>query len=269
MLGSLKDNFSNFRKFKARFNLTMKASIDNFSSNSAQYAQFRPDYPAELYHYLYSRVKNFDCAWDCGTGNGQVALVLAEPFQHVNASDLSAAQIEQALPHPRVQYNVCRAELSPYPDHQFDLITVAQALHWFDFEAFYQEVRRVAKPGAVLAAWSYGLLKINPVIDPVIQHFYTTIIGPYWDAERHHVDEAYARIPFPFSEVEERSFSIQRRWNLEELCGYLRTWSSVKKYRQRLDIDPVADLALELGALWQDSQVYDIQFPVFLKSGIV
>lgn len=247
----------------------MKASIDNFSTDSAQYAQFRPDYPPELYHYLYNRVKNFDHAWDCGTGNGQVALRLTERFQRVDASDLSATQIEQALPHPRVQYNVCRAELSPYPEQQFDLITVAQALHWFDFDAFYQEVRRVAKPGAILAVWGYGLLKVNPTIDPLIQHFYTDITDPYWDSERHHVDEAYEQIPFPFSAVETQSFSIQKRWNCEQLCGYLRTWSSVKKYRQQLGQDPVEVLQLQLTEFWGTSPVLDIQFPVFLKSGIV
>lgn len=247
----------------------MKASIDNFSSNSAQYAQFRPDYPPELYQYLCTRVKNFDCAWDCGTGNGQVALVLAERFKSVNASDLSAAQIEQALPHPRVHYDVCRAELSPYSAQHFDLITVAQALHWFDFDAFYLEVKRVAKPGAVLAVWGYGLLSVNPEIDSLIHHFYTTLIGSYWDSERHHVDEGYSQIPFPFSSVETRNFYIQRQWNLEQLCGYLGTWSSVKKYRQQLGQDPVEVLQLQLNELWEHSTMYDIQFPVFLKSGII
>lgn len=247
----------------------MKASIDNFSTDSARYAQFRPDYPPELYTYLYSRITNFHCAWDCGTGNGQVALVLAERFEQIDASDLSAQQIEQALPHPQIRYEVCRAELSPYADQQFDLITVAQALHWFDFTAFYQEVRRVAKPKALLAVWGYGVLQINPIIDPLIQHFYAMIVGPYWDTERHHIDEAYRGIPFPFTEVEEKGFLIKRHWNLEQLCGYLRTWSSVKKYQQQKGEDPVAALETQLKELWAATEVFDIQFPVFLKSGLV
>ena len=247
----------------------MKASIDNFSTASAQYAQFRPDYPLELYHYLYARVKHFDCAWDCGTGNGQVALVLGERFNQVQASDLSAAQIEQAALHPRIQYSVCRAEQSPYTDHQFDLITVAQALHWFDFGAFYAEVGRVAKPGALLAVWGYGLLSVHPEIDPWIQHFYRSTIGSYWDAERHHIDEAYVQITFPFSAVEQAHFSIHKRWSLEQFCGYLGTWSSVKKYIQQHNEDPVARLLPQLQAWWPTDQALDIRFPIFLKTGQV
>lgn len=247
----------------------MKASIDNFSTDSARYAQFRPDYPPELYAYLYTRVSNFHCAWDCGTGNGQVALVLVERFEQVYASDLSAQQIEQALPHPRVQYEICRAELTPFSDQQFDLITVAQALHWFDFAAFYQEVQRVAKPGALLAVWGYGVLQINPGIDSLIRHFYEMIVGPYWDAERHHIDETYRGIPFPFDEIEKRDFFIKKNWSLEQLCGYLRTWSSVKKYQQQRAADPVAALEIQLKELWPATAILDIRFPVFLKSGIV
>ncbi|AEE53148.1 class I SAM-dependent methyltransferase [Haliscomenobacter hydrossis] len=247
----------------------MKASIDNFSTSSAQYAQFRPDYPTELFEYLYSRVSNFDCAWDCGTGNGQVALTLAERFASVQATDLSANQIANATPHPRVHYGVCRAEASPFSAQQFDLITVAQALHWFDFAAFNQEVKRVAKPGALIAVWGYGLLTINAEIDLLVQQFYTGVIDQYWDAERHHIDEAYANIPFPFAAIEKRTFSIEKHWNLAQLCGYLGTWSSVKKYIQQHGEDPLAALYPQLQKQWPEDAVLSVRFPIFLQTGIV
>ena len=247
----------------------MKASIDNFSTASAEYAQFRPDYPSELYEYLYSRVKNFEEAWDCGTGNGQVAIALAERFASVQASDLSANQIANATFHPKVHYSVCRAESTHFADQKFDLITVAQALHWFDFTAFNQEVRRVAKPGAIIAAWGYGLLSINTELDSEIHHFYTQTIDAYWDAERHHIDEAYAQIPFPFGALEKKNFYIEKQWNLAQVCGYLRTWSSVKKYIQQHGIDPVEAFQPQLQKHWPENAVLSVRFPIFLQTGII
>jgi ubiquinone/menaquinone biosynthesis C-methylase UbiE len=247
----------------------MKATIDNFSSASAEYAQFRPDYPRELYEYLYSRVKFFEEAWDCGTGSGQVAIVLAERFASVQASDLSANQIANAALHPKVHYSICRAESTHFLDQKFDLITVAQALHWFDFTAFNQEIRRVAKTGAVIAAWGYGLLSINKELDSEIHHFYTQVIDAYWDTERHHIDEAYAQIPFPFESLEKKNFYIEKQWNLTQLCGYLRTWSSVKKYLQQHVNDPVEAYLPHLQKHWPENAALSIRFPIFLQTGII
>jgi hypothetical protein len=245
----------------------MKASIDNFSTASAQYAQFRPTYPAELYNYLFSRVQHFEQAWDCGTGNGQVALELVKRFQQVQATDLSANQIANANPHPHVQYGVCRAEASPFSLAQFDLITVAQALHWFDFEAFNREVRRVGKEGAFLAVWGYAQLQINPELDSLINHFYEHTIGSYWDEERRHVENAYADIPFPYAETERQHFVMTREWSLDLLCNYLRTWSSVKKYLAQHGVNPVDALQVELQKHWPDEADLPVHFPIFLQMG--
>ena len=164
-------------------------SLDRFSAQAAAYARFRIDYPAALYAWLLPLVPGRARAWDCATGNGQVALVLAESFAEVDATDLSASQLAQAPARPNIRYQTARAEHPPFPDRVFDLIAVGQAVHWFDPAPYHREVRRVARPGAVLAEWGYGLVRIGPEIDPLVQRFYHETLGPYWDANRWHIDD--------------------------------------------------------------------------------
>ena len=164
---------------------------DHFSKRSGTYAKYRPDYPQALYEFILAHVKETELAWDCATGNGQVAVALARHFKKVIATDASQNQIAHAIPHPRVEYRVSAAEDSGLNDHGTDLITVAQALHWFDFDAFYKEVKRVGKPGSLIAVWTYGLLTTETEADQVIQHFYYDIIGKYWPPERQYVDQKY------------------------------------------------------------------------------
>ncbi|RAJ95843.1 methyltransferase family protein [Larkinella arboricola] len=244
------------------------AILDRFSGHADLYAQYRIDYPTELYTYLFGLVTNRQKAWDCATGNGQVAHVLAEEFATVEATDISAQQMEKAAQYPNLHYTVCPAERTPFPEGSFDLITVAQALHWFDADAFHHEVRRVAKPGAVLAEWGYGMADINPVINPAFYHFYEHIIGPYWDVNRKHIEDRYARIPFPFSRVEHREFTVIRVWNLDRFLNYLRTWSSVQKYIQQHGTDPVLWMAEQLTTAWGNDE-REVRFPVFLRAGSV
>ncbi|MGA0555467.1 class I SAM-dependent methyltransferase [Larkinella sp. VNQ87] len=243
------------------------ATLDRFSGHADLYAKYRIDYPPELYAYLLARVPNRRKAWDCATGNGQVAGVLATPFEQVEATDISAQQLENAVQQPNIRYTVCPAEQTPFADESFDLITVAQALHWFDAEAFHREVWRVAKPGAVVAEWGYAGAQINPTIDPDFLHFYEEIIGPYWDENRRHVEDHYARIPFPFEAVEQHEFTIYRHWTLDRFLNYIRTWSSVQKYLRQHGADPVLSLAEDLEPLWGPAE-REVRFPVFLRSGI-
>ena len=163
---------------------------DLFSSNSKSYASFRPTYPEALYDFIYGHVKNFDLVWDAGTGNGQAAVALAAKFKRVVATDISAQQLEQAEQISNIEYSV-GSEQADLPDQSTDLITAAQAIHWFDRRKFFAEVRRVGKPGSVVAVWGYGLLSINPSINQHLAHFYKDIIGPYWDPERKHIDDRF------------------------------------------------------------------------------
>ena len=243
-------------------------ALDRFSAQAADYARYRIDYPAALYEWLLPQVPSRERAWDCATGNGQVAAVLADYFVRVDATDLSASQLAQAAPCPNIHYQTARAEHTPFPAGRFDLITVAQAVHWFAPAVYHAEVRRVARPGAVLAEWGYGLVKISPEIDPLIQHFYRETMGPYWDANRWHIDDEYARIPFPFADVRRAHFAVRRQWSAAWFLGYLRTWSSVAKYQQERGADAVALIAAEITALWGDRE-REVTFPVFARAGRV
>jgi hypothetical protein len=240
--------------------------IDRFSGHADLYAQYRIDYSPDLYDFILSFVAVRHTAWDCATGNGQVAGALAHFFDQVEATDISETQLARAVQEPNIRYQISPAEQTPFADQTFDLITVAQALHWFDVDAFHREVRRVAKPGAVIAEWGYGLVQISDALDPVLINFYRNHIGPYWDPQRKYIDNAYATLPFPFADLQQKEFLVRREWALERFLNYLRTWSAVRQYIYENDEDPVTNLASELAPHWGDAE-RAIQFPVFLRLG--
>ncbi|MEM7370777.1 MAG: class I SAM-dependent methyltransferase [Bacteroidota bacterium] len=246
----------------------MKETTDHFSRQSGLYAKFRPTYPQALYDWLFSLVPARTSAWDCGTGNGQVAVELAKVFQQVHATDISQKQLDKASPATNITYQLSRSEQSPFSDQQFDLITVGQAFHWFDHAAFFEEAARTLKPNGILAIWGYGLLRIHPEIDPLLDHYYRTIIGPYWASERKYVDDHYGTISFPLQEaVPPQPFWIEREWTLEQMEGYLNTWSSLQSYLQQHQDNPASALIDEIrqNKSWEASQT--VRFPIFTKVG--
>jgi SAM-dependent methyltransferase len=241
---------------------------DLFSSNAPQYAAFRPDYPAALYDFIFSHVKDFSTAWDCATGNGQAAKELSSRFQQVYGTDISEKQMLSGHQASNIHYLVSPAEQNNFPDNFFDLITVAQAAHWFNLDKFYDEIKRVAKPNAVLAIWGYGLLNVNPAFDQKLLKFYRDVVGPYWDPERKLIDESYQTIPFPFREIESPGFSFTKPWNIQHLQGYLGTWSAVQKYIKANGHDPVS-VFIDESAESFGNGVQEVRFPLFLRLGIV
>ncbi len=238
---------------------------DHFSKQARGYTQFRPRYPHELFQYLASLVDRRERAWDCGTGNGQAAIALAEFFDEVIATDPSASQIAQAEQHSNVRYLVSTAEESPLASNSVDLITVAQALHWFDLARFCNEARRVAHPRGVLAAWSYGLATISPDVDRIVWRLYQDILGSYWPAERKLIEQGYKTIELPFDELVAPAFAMTAEWNLTDLIGYLGTWSSVQKYVERHGRDPLEQVQADLEAAWETALTRRIQWPLFMR----
>lgn len=242
---------------------------DRFSAHADNYVRYRPDYPDAFMNYLKTILPAHERAWDCGTGNGQLAQKLSSMFTEVQATDISEPQIANAVSLPNIQYSVQKAEQTNFPNNCFDLITVAQAIHWFDFGSFYSEVRRTAKQQALLAVVGYGRLRINKKIDRKIDDFYCQEIGPYWDKERRYVDEEYKTIPFPFTEITAPSFSNTFHWTFEHLVGYLETWSAVKSYKKENGIDPVVVLYPELKNIWGNEEIKEVNFPLLLRIGKV
>lgn len=242
---------------------------DNFSSRSDHYAKYRPSYPVGFYDLIRKLTKHKYCAWDCGTGNGQVAYELSSYFQKVYATDISQAQLDQALPRRNIEYSLQPAEQTNFPDQLFDLIVVAQAVHWFDFDQFYKEVNRTMKTDGLLAIVGYGRLSVSPEIDSLISDFYFNIIGPFWDKERRYIDEGYRTIPFPFKELETPQIEHSYQWDLERLTGYLETWSAVKHFNKQKGYNPVESLRISLSAVWGDSSTKKkIIFPLLLRIGM-
>ena len=241
---------------------------DNFSSHASTYAQFRPVYPVELYDFILSLVQNRQLAWDCGCGNGQVAGVLADYFEQVEATDISQKQLEHAVKKPNINYQLAPAERTPIPDKSLDLVTVAQAIHWFDFDQFYKEVYRVCKPGSLIAVWCYSLLTVNKEVDAIIQHLYENTLGDrYWDAERRYVDERYQTIPFPFDEITAPKFAIRVSWTLDHLIGYLTSWSAVQHYIGDRNTNPIEKISTELRSAWGGQKEREVLFPLFTRIG--
>ena len=245
----------------------MSQAKDRFSDHARQYAAFRPTYPKALYDFIFAHVKKFDTAWDCGTGNGQVARDLALKFKKVLATDISEKQLANAYSANTIFYSLAGEETN-FPDHSIDLITSAQAIHWFDIAKFYREVKRVANENAVLAVWGYSLLSISPIFDEIINQFYAQVVGPYWDAERKLIDQKYTTIPFPFEEIQTPEFKFTFEWTLEEFEGYISTWSSVQKYIQTNKTNPVNYLIKEIRPLWKGEH-QTVNFPLFLRLGKV
>ncbi|WP_461532686.1 class I SAM-dependent methyltransferase [Sinomicrobium sp.] len=240
---------------------------DLFSGHAADYSRFRPSYPEALVSYLASMPKSREIAWDCGTGSGQLAGALAAYFKSVYATDISEKQMQNAVQTPNIHYSVCPAESTSFADKQFDLITVAQAVHWFDFDAFYKEVKRVLKPGGSLAVTGYALLEVDSEVDEVILELYSGLLKGYWDPERRYIDEEYKTIPFPFTEIESPKFRNEYQWSLAQLTGYLETWSAVKHYTRDKGVSPVALVGDQLKAAWGDADTKTVNFPILLRVG--
>jgi len=238
---------------------------DNFSRQSSQYAQYRPGYPDELFEFILGHVVNRECAWDCGTGNGQTAKILAIHFEKVFATDISSKQIEQAFVAENISYSLQPAEHTNFSEDQFDLVTVSQALHWFRLDEFYREVKRVVRSGGWIAAWCYSNLHISPGVDELInvQH-YKNLLGEYWDPERKYVDEYYRSLPFPFKEIKTPGFEIKMKWTLEHLQGYLETWSALHHFIKKNNFNPVPELIKKIEPLWTNDKMKVI-FPVHLR----
>lgn len=239
---------------------------DIFSASSAEYARFRPGYPTQLFDFLFSSCSNLDQAWDAATGNGQLAVGLAERFEQVFATDISENQLANAQPRPNIQYAVGSAEAPDFPDQSFDLLTVGQAAHWFDFDAFYRSARRVLKPGGILALVGYNVLTVDAPTDAIFNRLYHETLEGYWDPERHYVYDAYTTLPFPFREIPLPEMTMSCSWSLEQLLGYLHTWSAVRRYTEQHGRSPLdEDFVGALRMFWAENEVKFVHFPIFAR----
>jgi SAM-dependent methyltransferase len=230
----------------------MSSAVDHFSSTSREYSFSRPTYPDVLYRFLNDITPNKDIAWDCATGNGQAAIGLCKYFKNVIASDASKGQLEYQFNRNNIMYEMFPAEKADIRDNSVDLITVAQAAHWFDLDKFYREVTRISKSNGVLAIWSYGMDKIDNDINKISERLNVggDILGRYWPRETNYVKDDYKTIPFPFKEIPAPKFEMTVNWNLDDLVCYMQTWSAVKRFSMEKKFNPLSLIMEELERLW-------------------
>lgn len=242
---------------------------DHFSGHADAYARARPTYPPALFQWLADQCRHHDLAWDAGCGNGQASLALAHHFARVHASDPSAEQIAAAPADPRIHWRVEPAEHCSLHDHSVDLVTIAQAYHWFDAHRFCAEAQRVMRPGAVIAAWSYGLAHVDPAVDAAVHGLYEGRLGPWWPPERQHVEDGYRRLPFPFEAIADAPrFDMSLDWDLAAFLAYLRTWSAAQRFTRDTGRDAVAEAAPAIAAAWGDpAAARTVRWPLGLRVG--
>ncbi len=241
---------------------------DHFSNHSEQYAQNRPHYPDEIYAYLASIAPGHSLAWDCGTGNGQAAIGLAKYFDKVHATDASAEQISRAYPQDKVDYRVEPAEHVSLNTSSTDLVTVAVAIHWFNFDEFYREVKRVLKLDGVLAAWTYSFPEISPEIDQLIRHYYYEVVGEYWPERIHYLEERYETIPFPFEEIIPPSFAMERDWDMIQFAGFLDSWSATQRYKAQKGRHPLEFIWSQMADAWGgENEPRLVRWPLHFRIG--
>jgi SAM-dependent methyltransferase len=230
-------------------------STDLFSKQSDVYARYRPQYPASFYEAIFAKVPDFECAWDCATGNGQAAVALAQKFNRVIATDLSSVQLKNAIPNPRVEYRCEPSEKTTLADQSVSLITVAQAAHWFQFDDFYREVNRVLKPGGVLAIFGYSFFTTEePALAKAVLDFSMGTLGSYWKPQNRLLWDGYRDIPFPFEEFQVSDPKLSVEMNFDEMMGYVRSWSATQLYRDQHGIDPVIEFEKQVRALWKEPE---------------
>lgn len=241
---------------------------DHFSTQSAIYRAARPRYAPELFVWLAAQAPSRTLAWDAGCGTGQASLGLAAHFARVIATDPSAAQIAEAEAAPNLEYRVERAERSTLADASADLVTVAQALHWFELDAFHAEVRRVLRPGGIIAEWTYADCHVTPAVDAAKRTLYVDLLDSYWPPERRLVETGYAELAFPFARLDAPGFELVAHWDLAAFLAYLRSWSATQRYIAANGRDPVGELAEHFATAWGDAaEIRPVRWDLALRVG--
>ena len=243
---------------------------DHFSTIADTYALYRPTYPPAIFEWLAAQCPRHEAAWDCGTGSGQAAIGLVPHFQRILATDPAPEQLARALQHPKIAYSCGSAEDSGLPDASVDLVTAAVSLHWFDLERFYAEVRRIVRPGGIIAAWCYTRTCVTPFVDDVVEGYYTGTVGPFWPKERMQVESEYRNLPFPFEPLQPPIFELQAKWDLAHFVGYIGTWSATVHAAVAMGHDPLAGTLSSLQSAWGDpARVRLVRWPLGMLVGRV
>ncbi len=243
---------------------------DHYSDQAEAYAAHRPGYPGSLVDVLAELPEKAGTAWEAGCGSGQLSVPLARRFERVLATDASAGQVAQGRPHPRVEYRCAPAHASGLPPGSADLAVAAQAAHWFDLDAYYREVRRVARPGGAVALVSYGTPSMEGAVGTLLRRFYEEVLGPWWPEERRHVEEGYHALPFPFPTLETPELRMEEVWPRSRVLGYVGTWSAVRALEEAEGPGAFQAFVAAVREAWPDgADARTIRWPLSVRAGRV
>jgi SAM-dependent methyltransferase len=244
------------------------ANATAFGEYAADYAKSRPQYPAALWQWVASQCEAHERAWDAGCGNGQASLALAQYFNHVTATDISAEQIASATPHGNISYAALRTEDASFAPASLDLVCVAQALHWFDLNSFWPQVQSALKTRSVFLAVAYGVFSVNEEIDAVSKQYFVDVVDPYQAAGNRMVGNGYRDVQFPFEMIEAPKMAIECQWTLDQLVSYVATWSAAVRMKKEQGVDPIAAYRVALEHLWGDAQSQrNVRMPLTIRAG--
>ena len=236
-------------------------------SAASSYDRVRPSYPPELFAALAKRVASHRVAWDAGSGTGKAAATLVDSFDRVVATDASLPMLLHARPAKRVLYCVCDSSRVALRDHVVDLVVAAAAVHWFDLDPFYEEVRRVLDAKGRIVAMSYFAPVFANALDADFGTFVKEVLEGYWDPRTRTVMDAYRSLPFPFREEPAPAFDAVARWNVNEFLDYLDSLSAARAFFDRHGERPSMHVAESVRRHWGDKGTRDVSFPVFVRIG--
>lgn len=245
----------------------MNINSSTFNTESHKYFQYRPRYPKQLYEFISSVCKSNEMVWDSACGNGQVAVDISEYFSIVEASDIHENQLNNSFEKDNVHYSLQNSEATNYPDNFFDAVCVAQALHWFNLEAFFYEVKRVLKKEGVFFCWGYSFFKVEDEIDQIINEYLLKEIEPFWSEHNKLLHNEYVNINFPFEKIETPKLEMKENWQLAQLLEYLSTWSAIKLYNKKKSINILDELEMQLSNYWEKNELKEIKMDFFVYGG--
>lgn len=247
----------------------MAESEKRFSKQADLYAKYRPEYPEEMYNFIFDHLDQQKITWDCATGSGQIAIYLANHFDQVFANDISEEQLAYAQEKANITYLNTPGEHSGLPENTFDLITIAQAIHWLNFDKFYDEVRRTSRKDALLAVIGYGMVRIDKQSNILIDELYETAFSKYFNENRRYLDNCYQNIPFPFEEIPTPTFKNHYTWSLDQLEGYFNSWSAIQRIKSEKGYNPADETITELKQVLSNPEKFEVTFPIFIRLGRV
>ncbi|MEP3524253.1 MAG: class I SAM-dependent methyltransferase [Hyphomicrobiales bacterium] len=239
----------------------------HWQEGGCDYALYRPTYPSSLAESLAEISPNRSLTLDVGCGTGQLTALLADHFEVIVGCDVSSDQLKNAVKRPNITYKIGSAEKIDVQDNCADLIVAAQAAHWFDLPAFYNEARRIGREGAAIALVTYGVFEVEGPASARVNRLYWEDIHSFWPKGRENVENGYRDFNFPFEKIATPRLNIEREWGVDHFINYCETWSAAKRAKAAGRSDIMKNAAADLKDILGDDGTMSIRWPISIRAG--